>query len=133
VERDEQGRYACRSVVLDAGGSAGWEAGLFDHFQAVVKTMCARLRRGANGSREAESGGSTYTFSIWAGHPFEDEVRGFLAQFPDRLSKLRQDIKNHNDQNPLPNHYDRVTVYGGVCVTSEEQQEPERDENEPDV
>jgi hypothetical protein len=133
VGRDEQGRFACRSVVLEPGSSAGWEAGLFDHFQAVVKTMCVRLRRGANGPRARESGGSTYTLSIWAGHPFEEEVRSFLPQFRERLSKLRQDIKDYNDRNPLPNHYDRVTVYGGVCVTSEEQEESERDENEPHV
>ena len=125
VARDEQGRYACRLVVLAPGSSAGWEAGLFDHFQAVVKTMCARLRRGANGPRAAESGGSTYTFAVWAGHPLEEEARSFLPQFRERLSKLRQDIKDYNDQNPLPSRYDRVTVYGGVCVTSEEQEESE--------
>jgi len=133
VECDEQGRYACSSVVLPVGSAAGWEAGLFDHFQAVVKTMCARLRRGANGPREAESGGSTYTFAIWAGHPFEDEARSFLSEFRERLSKLRQDIKAHNNQNPRPNQYDRVTVYGGMCVTREEQEESEHDENEVDV
>ena len=115
VQLGDQGQYESRSLVLPIGSPAGWEAALFDHFQAVVKTMCQRLRRAA----DSESGGSTYSFTIWPGHPFEDEVRGLLREFRERHSTLREKVRAYNDQNAPPPGHDRVTAYGGLCVTSE--------------
>jgi hypothetical protein len=120
VQREGQNRYRARAIVLPLGSSAGWEAALFDHFQAVVKTIVARLRRGADASSEAESGGSTYTFSIWKGHPFEGEVRGLLQEFRARHSRLREQIQAYNDAHQKPPRFDRVTVYGGLNVLSDE-------------
>jgi hypothetical protein len=127
VQRDPQGRYRARAIVLPLGSSAGWEAALFDHFQAVVKTMVARLRRGADTSSEAESGGSTYTFTIWKGHPFEDEVRGLLQEFRARHSRLREQIQAYNDRHDRPERFERVTVYGGSSSVPEEEGESESD------
>lgn len=120
VQRDAQGRYVARAIVLPLGSSAGWEAALFDHFQAVVKTMVARLRRGADSSSEAETGGSTYTFTIWKGHPFETEVRGLLQEFRARHSRLREEIQAYNDGHERPSSFERVTVYGGASSVLEE-------------
>lgn len=122
VQRDEDGLYRSGSLALPLGSTAGWEAALFDHFQAVVKTMCQRLRRSADAAAESESGGSTYSYSIWEGHPFEDEVRGLLRQFRERHSALREKVRAYNELNPPPPGYDRVTVYGGLCVTAEERE-----------
>src|SRR5690349_8674963 len=43
----DKGRYSTRSVVMSPTASEGWEAGMLDHFQAVVRTLCARLRASA--------------------------------------------------------------------------------------
>jgi hypothetical protein len=127
-ERDENGLFAARSLVLPLGSSPGSEAALFDHYQAVVKTMCARLQRASDASRESESGGSTYSFTVWEGHPCEEEVRGVLREFRERHSQLRERVETFNRENPPPARHDRVTVYGGMCVVSEEQEEGYEDE-----
>jgi len=133
IELAADGNYRSRRLVLPLGATAGWEAALFDHFQAVVKTMCVRLRSGSEGGspeRELECGGSTYTFSIWPGHPHEDEVRGLLREFRTRHSELRQRVLKHNDQHPAPPQHERVTAYGGVCVTVEELVDSEIEDEE---
>jgi hypothetical protein len=123
IEREADGRYRAHAIVLPLGSSAGWEAALFDHFQAVVKTMVARLQRSADATSEAESGGSTYTFSIWPGHPFEQEVRGLLQAFRTRHSELRERIKAYNDAHARPPRFERITVYGGLHVQAEDEDE----------
>jgi hypothetical protein len=128
VESDENGLYSARSLVLRLGSSAGTEAALFDHYQAVVRTICTRLHQTSDTSRESESGGSTYSFTIWPGHPFEDEVRGLLREFRERHSALRERVEAHNRENPLPARHDRVTAYGGMCVVNEDQEKEHEDE-----
>ena len=123
---ESDGRYRSRRIVVPLGASAGWEAALFDHFQAVVKTMCIRLREGAEGSNGVESGGSTYTYSIWAGHPFEDEVKGLLREFRERHSALRERVREFNERHSPPQSFNKVTVYGGQCVTSQDATEEQR-------
>jgi hypothetical protein len=132
VELMDDGKYHSRRVVIPLGSTAGWEAALFDHFQAVVKTMCVRLRGGeaAGAARELDSGGSTYTFSVWPGHPYEEEARGLLREFRARHSELRQRISSYNEQHALPPTYERVTAYGGVCVTVEEPDELEGEDED---
>jgi hypothetical protein len=120
IEHDAQGGYRAHALVLPVGASAGWEAALFDHFQAVVKTMVARLQRTTDSS-EPESGGSTYTFSVWSGHPFEEQVRGLLQEFRQRHSSLREQIQAYNDEHPRPGGYQRVTVYGGLHAVIEDE------------
>jgi hypothetical protein len=132
VELLDDGQYRSQSLVVPLGATAGWEAALFDHFQAVVRTMCARLHgAGENGAAgRDDSGGSTYTFSIWPGHPHEDEVRGLLREFRTRHSELRQRVRKHNEEHAAPAQYERVTAYGGVCVTLEERDESAREDEE---
>ncbi len=124
------GKYESSRMVLPLGSAAGWEAALFDHFQAVVQTMCKRLQKSGDSAVEAENGGSTYTYSIWAGHPFEDEVRGLLEEFRERHSRLRERVRAYNESNPAPPHYDRITFYGGMCVTPEDPQDSEQQDED---
>jgi hypothetical protein len=79
---------ACISDRLDVpvGQAHGWEAAVFDHFQAVVNAICAKLSQGEGGSRAGElTGGATYTFDLWSGHPLEDELLGTLARVRGEL------------------------------------------------
>ncbi len=130
IARREDERYESGRVVLPLGSAAGWEAALFDHFQAVVQTMGKRLQKSGDAAVEAENGGSTYTLSIWAGHPFEDEVRGLLQEFRKRHSELRERVRAYNEKNSAPATYDRVTVYGGMCVTREDLDDGEQDDED---
>jgi len=103
------------------GSPAGWEAALFDHFQALVETLCARLQRGPD--PQGGLGGSTYSFNIWPGHPFEDEVRRTLQTFRERNSELRKRVQAFNEGNGLPGQYERVVVYAGQCGIEQESED----------
>ena len=131
IELLDDGTYRSGRVVIPLGSAAGWEAALFDHFQAAVKTMCVRLRGSEGGAAsDPNSGGSTYTFSIYPGHPQEDEVRGLLREFRARYSELRQRVSSYNEAHALPPSYEHVTAYGGVCVTMEEPDELDREDED---
>ncbi|MBM4361175.1 MAG: hypothetical protein FJ104_00725 [Deltaproteobacteria bacterium] len=109
-----------RSLVVPLGARAGFEAAVYDHFQAVVKTIIAKLRRDAPGAPAADRvGGSTYGFEVWDGHPLADRVYGQLASYRDEISALRREVDAYNEQHPGPARRDRVTLYVGQCVIEE--------------
>lgn len=124
VERDGEGRFSARSIVMSPSASEGWEAGMLDHFQAVVKTLCARLSTSAE-DEPALAGGSTYGLRIWPGHPFEDEVRDALAAFRRKHTALRQRVQEYNEQHGLPEHYQEVIIYGGQVIVVRERTDRE--------
>lgn len=113
IQLDADGKYSSRSLVLPLGVSVGWEAALFDHFQAMVKTLCTRLREGPD--PKGVVGGSTYSFNVWPGHPFEEEARATLQQFRTRSSELRKRVQEFNEANGLPDSYEKIVVYAGQC------------------
>jgi hypothetical protein len=119
--REEQGAriWASSELVIAVDADAGWEAAVLDHFQALVRTIVAKLR--SNGNREAASlvGGSTYTFVVWPEHPHYDEVCRELADFRARRSELRARVDAHNDTHGIPPHHRKVISYFGQCVISE--------------
>jgi hypothetical protein len=111
IERDpETHGYRSSRVVLMLDAEAGWEASMFDHFQAVVRTLCARLRgEGPAGS----TGGSTYSFDVWPGHPLEAQVKNTLQRLRDELGELWERVEAHNRSGTLPAEYEQITVYVG--------------------
>jgi hypothetical protein len=113
VQQMADGRYSSRSLVLPLDAATGWEAAFFDHYQAMVRTLCVRLREGAD-PRGVE-GGSTYSFNVWPGHPCEEEARSTLQQFRKRCSELRKRVQEFNDANGLPDSYEKIVVYAGQC------------------
>ena len=127
VRRGASERYIARSVVMSPTVSEGWEAGMLDHFQSVVKTLCSRLRAITEDEPSPHIGGSTYSLRVWAGHPLEDEVRGALAAFRRKHTDLRQRVQEYNEAHALPDSYDEVVIYGGQCIVQKER----RDHEEP--
>jgi hypothetical protein len=122
IERDgEDGaaRYATQSFVVPLGASSGWEAAVFDHFQAVVRTITSKLRDATSSHAGDVSGGSTYDFDVWPGHPLHDEVLGQLRAFRAGLSALRDRVSAHNRDHVRPHDYLAVTIYAGQSVTPE--------------
>jgi len=130
AHRGDDGRYDAGTLVLPLGSSAGFEAALFDHYQAVVRTICTRLQGTGDATRQAETGGSTYSFTVWPGHPHEEEVRGLLREYRERHTELRERVEAYNRAHPAPEQHLRVTAYGGLGVLDEERDDTDR--REPD-
>jgi hypothetical protein len=116
IDKDGVATFHADGFVLPIGTSLGWEAAVFDHFQALVTTVCAKLGADAGAAANDRIGGSTYSLEIWDGHPLEDEVLGELQAFRGRLSKLRERVASHNAAVTMPNSRSRVVIYGGQCV-----------------
>jgi predicted transcriptional regulator len=63
-------RYGSRECVIDFGDAAGWEAAVFDHYQAMVSALVSKLRSGRRRSDlDDAAGGSTFVYDLWRGHP----------------------------------------------------------------
>jgi hypothetical protein len=127
VRESESGRLEALDFVVPLGSTAGWEAAVFDHLQAVVQTIGQRLQRArGTDSRDADSiGGSTYSFDLWPGHPLESEIKGQLAALRVRLGELRQRLDAHNESAGLPARYQQVVTYVGQCIL---EREPDSDD-----
>lgn len=119
------GRVESAHAVMPLGSAKGWEAAIYDHFQAVVRTLCSRLRALDEPKAASEVGGSTYGFNVWPGHPYEKEVRGVLSEFREKHTRLRELVQRHNSQQQLPDAYTEVVVYGGQYL-AEHHAEDER-------
>ena len=115
VERD--GFYETRVVVVPVGDPAGWEAALFDHYNAMVTALCVKLRNVRLRSLPDDVvGGSTYSFDVWEGHPFESRVLGLLSEMRRELSKLRAEVDEYNARVEPHEHAAKVTFYMGQSV-----------------
>ena len=117
VESDDGVTYESDVVVLPVGDPVGWEAALFDHFNAVVTALCIKLRNVTLRSLPDDVvGGSTYSFQVWDGHPFEERVLGLLAETRRELSKLRKEVDDYNETIDTPANGRKVTFYFGQSV-----------------
>lgn len=112
---DAEPVYSSAEFVVPRGQSVGWEAAVFDHYQAVVRTVCSRLQTGGS-----NASGSTYTLDVWRGHPLEEEVMSILESFRDRIGELRNRVETYNAEHGLPAEHAQVVVYAGQCVLSKE-------------
>lgn len=134
VRKLESGHYQALDLIIPLGSTVGWEAAVFDHFQAMVQTICQRLAQGsASPQLQDVVGGSTYTFDIWPGHPLEIEVKGQLRDLRERCHELRRRVDAHNAGGGLPEQHEQVTTYLGQCVIEREMTAgtgPEKDEGE---
>ncbi len=114
--------YTSSQYLIPIGDSAGWEAALLDHYQTVVAAICAKLRNGANRALpDDQIGGSTYSFDIWPGHPREQEVQNLLRTIRAQLSRLWDEVTEHNRRekpNRAEDEISRHTFYCGQLVKS---------------
>lgn len=116
---DEGGEtvYRAGSLFVPMGASAGWEAAIFDHFQAMVKTICSRLRVDRVSSSAADQvGGSTFTIDVWPGHPLDEEVCSTLSRVRSMLIDLRRRADAYNTAQGVPERYKQVVLYMGQSV-----------------
>ncbi len=112
--------YAASHFFVPIGTPSGWEAAVFDHYHAVVRTVCAKLREsGGRSSGDDAIGGSTYSFEVWLGHPLESDVLSALKRFRAEYSDLRKRVREYNEGHEAPQQTRRVVIYGGQCAWEE--------------
>jgi hypothetical protein len=118
VETETETLYRCSSCVIPVGATAGWEASVFDHFQAVVTAIVSKVRQGRLSAEPNDSvGGSTYTYDVWRGHPHRDEVLGFLRDVRAKAVALRLKVEAYNERLGLPGEDpERVIAYVGQTL-----------------
>lgn len=115
--REQAGEWSCETCFIPQGTAVGWEAAVFDHFQALVAALCIKLRQGAIRSLPSDVvGGSTWSFDVWAGHPHAEEVYGLLKRQRAEVTALRTRVTAYNEQVGRPEDADRVTFYLGQSV-----------------
>lgn len=122
VERDGQVEYVSEQCYVPPGTPGGWEAAVFDHYQAVVTTICNKLTLVSQGIEGDDVGASTFRYDVWQGHPLHAEVVSLLAQVRERMRDLRQRVEAHNASHPMPAdvHEERHIAYVGKTRTLEE-------------
>ncbi|HXS18462.1 MAG TPA: hypothetical protein VN764_14795, partial [Polyangiaceae bacterium] len=118
-EADGTAQYEVRALLIPLGAPAGWEAAVFDHYKAMVKTILTRLNNRGAAQLEDSAGGSTYTIDTWPGHPLNEEVSGALHQVRTSLGDLRSRVTEYNRHNPRPEQYQRTVIYAGQCLSDE--------------
>ena len=122
--RDARVVYSSERLDVPVGQEHGWEAAVFDHFQAVVSAIANKLRSGQSRSERRDvTGGATYSLDIWRGHPLEARVLGTLAQVRSQLEALRVEVDQENanaSQQPTV----RVIFYMGQDIREDEQPNP---------
>lgn len=117
ASRDASGaRYRCDHLVIGFADPIGWQAAIYDHYQAMVGALCHKLSLSANQAHPGEwLGGSTYTFDLWPGHPLAEEALALLSKLRGEAAELRKRVDAHNTQHPSEHRADafRVITYVG--------------------
>ncbi|HEY5955332.1 MAG TPA: hypothetical protein VIV60_02215 [Polyangiaceae bacterium] len=113
--RRQDDRIIVDPMVVPVGATEGWEAAVFDHFQAVCVAVATKLRRRqTQAAANDTTGGATLSFEIHASHPHRSEVLGLLARVRSEANELWQRVEAHNAAHPMSDQEQRrITFYFG--------------------
>jgi len=116
--------YRAAAFVVPVGAEHGWEAAVFDHFQAVVRAISNKVRQGqARSAHDNVTGGATLCFDVHPSHPQRDEVLGLLKRVRSEVNALWDQVQAYNQENPVPEDTKmEVSFYFGQCVTTAEEE-----------
>lgn len=118
---DATATYSAKSLYVPLGSPRGWEAAIFDHYQAMVQTVLCRLREDRATPEAADQvGGSTYTLDVWPGHPLEQLACDTLSRLRKALVELREQVEAFNADHERPDKYTQVVLYVGQCLIPQE-------------
>jgi hypothetical protein len=127
--REQDGRLVSSNVVLPLGSEQGWEAAIVDHFRAVAVAIATKVREGLSGARASDRvGGSTFTFTVTPGHPFENTVYDLLRRTRLDTQTLWDKVAAHNEEHPPdPEKSTRVSFYVGQTFETYEDEAEKTD------
>jgi len=122
---DGETLYDSAECVISYENTVGWEAAVFDHYQAMVSALCTKLAKGSRSAAMSDAiGGSTYVFDLSPGHPMETEILGFLKRVRTDATALRARLDEVNANNPdVAVGSQRVIFYAGQTVQLDEPNE----------
>jgi hypothetical protein len=117
-------RYTSNGCVIPLGETQGWEVGVFDHYQAMVTAICTKLQLGQQRASAGDLvGGSTFSYTVWRGHPHYEEATQFLARFRAEGAQLREKISHYNQARtgdgaaPTPHaELVKIVIYAGQTL-----------------
>jgi hypothetical protein len=112
-------QYSAERFEVPLGAAVGWEAAVFDHYQALVTAVITKLKRGTAGGRPRDqTGGSTWSLDVWPGHPLENEAKGLLAAVRQQVEALRTriDASRSTEAIAAGSERERVVFYVGQYV-----------------
>ena len=119
--REQGGVLRAETFLVPVGSELGWEAAVFDHYQALATAVAAKIRRGAPRSEVDDVvGGATLTFELPRGHGLESEVLGLLRKVRRDLNELWQRSEAVNASTKTDEPRTRVTFYFGQHVEDAE-------------
>lgn len=124
-EHEPPSVFSCDRCVIPFGDDHGWEAAVFDHYQAMVSALVAKLRGGRRSAALADQiGGSTFVFDLFDGHPLQNEVLGYLATTRALGLSLRARIDAYAAQHPPQRGVRplRVVAYVGQSVSESDEE-----------
>lgn len=95
TQKDEY--YQAKTCSISVGDKQGWEAAVYDHFQAMAKAVANKLNQyGANSNYSDHIGGATLSFDLYPGHPYEDDVLSLLQRYRANINQLWAQVAEHN-------------------------------------
>jgi hypothetical protein len=121
IERTGVGANAifhARDFLVPVDAEHGWEAAVFDHFQAVVRAIGLKVRRGVPRSGHDDVvGGATLSFDLCDGHPYLEEALGLLRKVRSEVNELWTKVQTYNESHPILDE-DKIDVsfYFGQSV-----------------
>jgi hypothetical protein len=115
VESDPE--LHAENFVIPVSSTRGWEASVFDHFSSVCASIAAKVQLGS-GARAGETiGGATFSFDVYAGHPYAERVMGLLTRMRAEVDGLWDEVAAYNRAHPVPDERKRkVSFYFGQNV-----------------
>ena len=129
LEESKDGTLGTTGTVVPVGSPRGWEAAVFDHYQAVVTAITRKIAGGAPRSAADDVvGGATVSFELTADHPLRGEVLGLLRAVRGQVDALWERVAEHNraraaeaeaEKCAAPRTSEVVTFYFGQSVQEE--------------
>lgn len=106
------------NLVIPLGAEQGWETAVLDHFRTVAVAIAKKVSRaGGATSEDDETGGSTFTFTVSDGHPYEKDVKALLRTARHNAQSLWDAVAKYNREHPLDVEGGRrVSFYVGQVV-----------------
>jgi hypothetical protein len=114
----DEATLSSASFVILENAAQGWEAAVFDHYQAVARAIAQKTKvRSSPLPGSDQVGGATLHFGVFPGHPYEERVLGLLRRFRDEMNTFWKEVASYNEANGITEDMStRVTFYFGQHV-----------------